>query len=456
MGRGSIIRRAAPAATALLALAAVAVALLGGGGDYRVTLEFDTASQLVKGNDVRTGGVPIGSVETIELSRDGQARVEIRIHDGRRIPLRQGTQALIRQQSLAGVANRYIDLRLPPDAAPPIPDGGTIRAADTLAAVDLDQIFDTFDPRTRRALSGVVRGSARQWQGQGKAAHAGLLYLNPALAASNRLLDELERDTAAVERFLTASARLGSDVAAESDALAPMVADLAATTRVLDTRRSELGEAIEELPATLRRANTTFVDLRGALDDVEPLIRDTGPAARRLRPVARQLQQLARGARPTLRSLSALLQTDGRDNDLVDLLRRIPAVSRAAVDTTRVDGTDREGALPASTRALTGAVEPISFLRPYAADLTGWFDDFAHSGIYDALGGSGRIAFHTSAFTTATGALTYVPPELRNELFGRVAQLGQTNRCPGSAERGTAYKPTPDFACDLTQVPRGR
>jgi phospholipid/cholesterol/gamma-HCH transport system substrate-binding protein len=455
MGR-PFVSRAAWIAAIVVAFAAAAIVLLGGGDGYRVALRFDAASQLVKGNEVRTGGVRIGSVETIRLTSSGQAEVRVRIDDARRIPLRRGTQAIIRQQSLAGVANRYIDLRLPADDRPAIPDGGVIPAADTLAAVDLDQLFNTFDPATRRALSGVVRGSARQWKGQGAAARAGLLYLNPALSASNRLLDELDRDTYALERFLTASARFGSDVASESDALAPLVKDLATTTSVLRNRRAELGDTIDELPATLRRANTTFTNVRGALDDLEPLVRDVRPAARSLRPLAVELRQLATGARPALRDLSAITRTRGRDNDAIDLMGHLGPVRDVAVRSAERNGARRPGALEVTAPALKGAVEPVAFLRPYGADLTGWFDDFAHSGVYDALGGTGRIAFHTSAFTTVSGALTYIPPELREAAFGSVAQLGQRNRCPGSAERGTAYKPTPDFACDLTQVPRGR
>ena len=32
----------------------------------------------------------------------------------------------------------------------------------------------------------------------------------------------------------------------------------------------------------------------------------------------------------------------------------------------------------------------FAFQRPYTVDLTGWFDDFSHSGIYDALGSASR------------------------------------------------------------------
>jgi hypothetical protein len=34
----------------------------------------------------------------------------------------------------------------------------------------------------------------------------------------------------------------------------------------------------------------------------------------------------------------------------------------------------------------------FAFFRPYTPDLLGWFDDFSHSGVYDALGAASRNA----------------------------------------------------------------
>jgi hypothetical protein len=119
------------------------------------------------------------------------------------------------------------------------------------------------------------------------------------------------------------------------------------------------------------------------------------------------------------------------------------------------NGKQREGALPASASALEQAVPELGFARPYAVDLTGWFDDFSHSGVYDALGGASRAAPHVSAFTTVNGVLTPLPAELRQPAFEALASLGQRDRCPGAVERGAAWKPTPDFPCDEKQVPEG-
>ena len=54
----------------------VAVLLFSGGGGYRVTAEFLNAGQLVKGSEVATWPAsPLGSVEDIDVSQDGNAEV---------------------------------------------------------------------------------------------------------------------------------------------------------------------------------------------------------------------------------------------------------------------------------------------------------------------------------------------------------------------------------------------
>jgi phospholipid/cholesterol/gamma-HCH transport system substrate-binding protein len=66
------------------------------------------------------------------------------------------------------------------------------------------------------------------------------------------------------------------------------------------------------------------------------------------------------------------------------------------------------------------------------------------------------VGLHVNAFAGIDGALAPIPPELRDEVFNRVASTDQRDRCPGSVERGAVWKPTPDFPCTESQVPVGR
>jgi phospholipid/cholesterol/gamma-HCH transport system substrate-binding protein len=459
------LRASAPIARiiALLAITAAAVLaallLLGGGGGYTVNARFQNASQLVKGNLVQVSGQAVGKVENIDLTPDGQAEITMSI-DEDHAPLRRGTRAIVRQASLSGIANRYVDLTLPADSAPRIPDGGVIAQDATTSAVDLDQIFNTFDPDTRKDLQAVFKGSAKQYAGKGQAFNEGMLYLNPSLAASSKLFNELNRDTPLLERFVVASSKLVTDVADRRDDLAGLVDHLATTTTAIGSEQAALAESIEQLPPFMRRANTTFLNLRATLDDLDPLVEDSKPVAEKLRPFMDELRPLARDARPTFRDLADILGRPGRDNDALELTRLQPAVRDATVREVDANGSKRQAAFPAITRAVKDSAPIVASVRPYAPDALGWFDDFSHSGIYDALGAASRVGIHASAFTLANGQLSPVPPELRAAAFEGPAALNQRNRCPGSAEHKNPDGSNPwqpaEVDCDPSQVLPGK
>jgi phospholipid/cholesterol/gamma-HCH transport system substrate-binding protein len=441
-----------------VAIAVVAFVLFGNRGPgYTVHARFQNASQLVKGDFVQVAGVPIGKVAGIDLTSDGQADVRMKITDAGYRPLRRGTKAIVRQASLSGVANRYVDLQLPAaDHQETIPPGGVIDQTDTTTAVDLDQLFNTFDPKTRKALSGVIRGYASAYGGKGPEANAGWAYLNPALAASSRLFDELDSDTPTLKRFIGTSAQLVGDLAARRADLAGLVDHLATTTGAIGRQKQSLSTAIGDLPGFMRRADTTFVNLRATLDDLQPLVDDAKPVAKKLQPFFGQLRPLARDARPTLRDLSAVVRSPGESNDLIELTKSAVPLRNAAVGPIKRDGKERDGALPASTSALKEATPELGTAIPYTPDLTGWFDDFSHSGLYDALGGASRAAIYVNLFAPVNGVLKpLLNPVEQSDAFKKATSLDQRWRCPGAAERNAIFKPSPDFPCDASEGPLG-
>ncbi len=193
MSQSHVLGRALTVAAALAAVVAVAFVLLGsGGGDYTVHARFQNAGQLVKGDLVQVAGNRVGEVRDIELTDSGQADLTLTINDDTYAPLRRGTLATVRQASLSGVANRYVDLRMPAGGSKTtIDDGGTIQSADTTSAVDLDQLFNTFDPKSRQALKGVIQGFARSYQGRSDAGERRLAVPQPV---ARRDLPPLSRD----------------------------------------------------------------------------------------------------------------------------------------------------------------------------------------------------------------------------------------------------------------------
>ena len=202
------------------------------------------------------------------------------------------------------------------------------------------------------------------------------------------------------------------------------------------------------------------MNLRATLDDLDPLVEDAKPLVRdELRRLFEVLRPLAREAVPTVRDLSRTIRRDGDGNDLVEFLRAQPAVAEIATGRVSRNGRDRPGAFAQTRDALAGVTPQLAFLRPYTVDAVGWFDDFSSSGVYDALGGFSRAGLQLNAFTFTPAAqeIAVVPPELRGAALATNLALYRNNRCPGSsnppAEDGSnPYRPTPDFACDPSQL----
>jgi phospholipid/cholesterol/gamma-HCH transport system substrate-binding protein len=460
----SFIGRVAALAAVAIAIVAVVVILLSGGSSYQVKAVFTNASQLVPGDQVQVAGNPVGSVSKITLSPSGQAELTLTINNSTYEPLHQGTDATVRLTSLSGIANRYVDLRLGSGTAAKIPNGGVIPTSDTTSAVDFDQLFNTLDGPTRKGLQNVIQGSAAQYANAGQKAQAAWQYLNPAVASSSLLFRELNRDTSKFTNFIVKSGNLVSDIAQRQSDLSGLVQHLNTTTQALAAQHTALGQSLQRLPGFMRLANTTFVNLRSALDDLQPLVDASKPVAPKLQKLLEQLKPLAEDSVPTVRDLSDIIKKPGSDNDLIELTKLGVPLAQATVRDTKANGKTRPGAFPISTTALNDSTPELATARPYAVDLTGWFEGYTHPGTIDANGGASRIAPVVGVGSIENGTLN-IFDSLLNVLPGSNDRLqfaqqmlttGQGDRCPGSMERGALYYPESGFPCDPNQVPTGK
>jgi phospholipid/cholesterol/gamma-HCH transport system substrate-binding protein len=427
-------------------VALVALALFAGGGSYKVSAVFENAGQLVEGNEVRVGGRPVGSITDIELDDSAQALITMELEDSI-APLHQGSTATIRATSLSGIANRYISLQPGPNSGSEIEDGGEIGADDTTSPVDLDQVFDALDAETREGLRNVIRGSADQYDGRAPEASESIKYFAPFLSGTTQLVEELAIDQEVFERFVVDTADTVSAIAERRDDLSALVSNTNAAMRAIADENVALQRALELLPDTLRKANTTFVNLRATLDDLELLVDESKPATRELAPFFRELRPLVREARPTIADLRDLIRSPGPNNDLIELTAKQPRLAQLT-----------SSVFPRAIRALDRSQPVVEYARGYTPDIAGWITKFAEdAGYYDANGHYARVmpVLSPTQYDRATNQLTGIPPaeRLNNPSWLPVAP----NRCPGGG-----VQPAPDgsspfsFAgCDTSTTPPG-
>jgi len=435
----------------------VLVILFGGSQGRTYHLIFENGGQIVGGNEVLVAGQPIGSVSSLDLTDDGEADITISVDK----PLHEGTTAVTRATSLSGIANRYVSIAPGPDNAPTLPDGATLAGDNTTSAVDLDELFNTFKPRTRHALQEVIKGSATWYSGHTEGARRTYKYFAPALVSTRRLLDELTRDQRTFTQFLLTGSRALGAVAERRNDLSALTANANQALGAIASQNEALDRTLTALPPTLRQANTTFVNLRATLDDLDPLVASAKPATRNLTPFLRRLRQVSQRAVPTIHDLSLAVNRGGKANDLTDALRDLPAAqNRAGV------------AVPHAIKAMNDSQPVIEFTRPYAPDLLAWLTKFAEvTSYYDANGHYARVStaeanlFHyctagdsnPACVGHSSGDLEPIP---QSQQFSDLS-FGIFTRCPGGATQ-----PIPgsnpfldggnlDGKCDPSDVPPG-
>lgn len=404
------------------------------GSGYEVSLTVSNASQLVKGNQVKVGGVAVGKVSAIGLTPDGQARLKLSLRDDALTPLHVGTKAVIRSTSLAGIANRYVALFPGPNDAPAIPDGGQLPAEDATPEVDLDAVLNTLGPSAQKDLHDLVSaGSAMISPKAERQANEGIEALNPALSQSAATMREIIRDQPAFERFILESAKVVSTVASRPQDLDQAVGNVAGTLATLARRSAELDRTLVKLPDTLRSGNTTLVNLRATLSDLRPAFRDAAPAAPLLSTLLERLSPVARDAIPLVKRVRRTVDAPGSRPDLLQVVEQFEPLARTAAP-----------AFESANKALGDLLPLVREIRPYTPDvLGGLVNGFGGTttGYYDANGHYARISFQGSPYSLNNlGSLAPVPPT-RDGMTGY--RKGITARCPGAAAQPAGDKSNP-------------
>ena len=437
-------RAARPLALGALALVVLVVAFLvfGSGGGANYHLIFAEGDQLVKGDQVQVGGVPVGSVTNLELTKDYKARITIHV-DSSLTPLHEGTVAQVRVPSLSSVANRYILLTPGPNNKPSLSDGATLPASATREVTDLDQLFNTLNPKTRKGLQGFIQGMAEQYVGAGKQFGESTEYFGPFLAASNHFFSELVRDQPTFTRFLVETAKAVTTIGARKEALSSLIENADTTFRSIGSAQSQFAAGLKQLPLTLHAGNRAFAELPSTFQALTQLVEASKPTSKPLTTLFERLHGLVTTGTEPIRNFANAFSRPGPNNDLTDLARVIPQLYRRLVT-----------ASPAVVQGEKESVPITAFFGPYAPDLAGTLRTFGQSGAYyDGNGGYARVSPILPSFSLSENTLIPTTPDqaLAN------LKTGQLRRCPGAATQpsadGSSPFADPELTCDPSQVP---
>lgn len=318
-------------------------------GGYRAVVELPQASNLHPQADVQIAGVDVGRVR--DVSRTGRsARVTVEI-DERYAPLRVGTRARLRTKTLLGEA--YLELDPAARRAPALQEDGVLPLASAVPTQRLDNVLETFEPRTRLRLRTMLGGMAKAFADRGAATNSAIGRLDPVFGDFATVADELDRQSDSLGTLFDRSGtifevlgrRQGAMQTAITqgnrvfDATAQQNEALAATIRVLPPFLGSLRGSFNRLSIASDDLDRAVTAVRPVVPEVDPALRAIERAAPTFRKAFSDLPPVIRAGNKGLPSLTKILEA------AEPALRQIYPTSREFIPVLDLLGTVRDSVI---------------------------------------------------------------------------------------------------------------
>jgi phospholipid/cholesterol/gamma-HCH transport system substrate-binding protein len=296
-----------------------------------------------------------------------------------------------------------------------------------MTPLDIDQFFNTFPPSVRKGLANFIQGNSAWYSGRGKDANESFKYFGPALNRTSAFAGELNADQRLLGRFIVSSSRLTTAIAGRGEQLSSAINHANTAFDAIASQNVAFDQTLRRLPPVMRQANTTFVNLRAALDDLDPLVETAKPATKNLAPFLAELRPVFAKLVPFTRDLRLTVDKPGKGNDLADLLATIPDVQHRA-----------SKVFPHSQDAIAAFQPNLDFIRAYTPDLFNGIGKIGQiAGYYDGNGHYARAAIAMQNLFAYEGGT--LKPISKGEQFKPVGSTSTIHRrCPGGAAQAPA------------------
>jgi phospholipid/cholesterol/gamma-HCH transport system substrate-binding protein len=250
---------------------------------YRIKVPFSEATQLAQESDVRIHNVSVGKVKSINLANSGPNRdlavATIEIDDSY-APIPANTRAMLRQKTLLG--ETYVELTQGDRNGPKLPEGGTLPRAQVEPSVQLDEIFRTFDTKTRAAFQTWMQQLAIASYGRGADLSAAIANLAPFAEDANRVLRVLDTQQGAVQQFVRDTGEVFGALSERQNQLQGLIRNSGIVFHTTAVRNQDLEATFRALPTFLDESRLTLNRLASFSRNANPLVTQLHPAARAL------------------------------------------------------------------------------------------------------------------------------------------------------------------------------
>ena len=350
------------AMTVLVILVAVFLAYNSNAGlpfvpTQELKVDVASGSDLVAGDEVREGGFRIGLVKDLTpiSLRTGQVAAQLTLSIDKaygRVPV--DSTAVIRPRSALGL--KYVELKIG-HSRTAYQDGATMPITHTSVPVQFEDIFSTFDTKTRSAIDKNLVGFGDTLAGRGSALNDTIASLPALLANLEPVTRYLADPNTELTRLIDSLGGFMGTVAPVAQTNARLFTDLATTFEALSRDPRALEQTIAESPST-EDVTTNSLKVQ------RPFLVDFATLGRQLAPATAELEAALPDINPAVETgTRTLKRTPSLDAHLQQVMGALKQLSLAP-------GTN------VAVNALTGTVQTLNpmvrYLGPYQTVCDDW------------------------------------------------------------------------------------
>jgi phospholipid/cholesterol/gamma-HCH transport system substrate-binding protein len=276
------------AVTVLITMVAVFLAYNSNSGlpfvpTKELKVDIADGSNLVVGNDVREGGFRIGlvsSMKPVPLG-NGQTGAQLTLKlDKANGSVPKDSTVTILPRSVLGL--KYVALTRG-HSSKDFPDGGTVPISQTSVPVQFDDIFKTFNGKTRSAIQRSLVGGGDTLAARGSSLNDTIHSLPSLLGYLRPVAAYLSDPRTQLTRFFTSLNQFMGAVAPVAQVNARLFTDMATTFEAFSRDPGALQRTIAESPSTLDVSTNSLITQQPFLVDLTTFGKNMTPATAALR-----------------------------------------------------------------------------------------------------------------------------------------------------------------------------
>jgi phospholipid/cholesterol/gamma-HCH transport system substrate-binding protein len=258
---------------------------------YEFKVSFPNAGQLATQADVRIAGVTVGKVIDKQLDPQGNRTIATIQMSNKYAPVHQDAKAILRTKTILG--ETYVEITPGSPNAPKVPDGGLLPRGQVVNAVQLSDIFNTFDPDTRRAFQVWQQALSAAVEGNDQNLSSVLGNLPTFAADATDILRVLDIEHNATVRLVQNGGTVFAALGRNQTALRSLITTGEQVFRTTAANNNALAATFHVFPTFLNETKATMARLKSFALNTDPLIKQLVPVAQDLGPTLHSVAVLS-------------------------------------------------------------------------------------------------------------------------------------------------------------------